>query len=83
MVRMIAYSPELNLAHPPRPANAKAPWEPEWAARIRIKSTGMTMLGMAERGPRGGRGDGGSGSEGSGGGSGASPLNVIKGIFGR
>ena len=83
MVRMIAYGPELNLAHPPRPANAKAPWEPEWAARIRIKSTGMTMLGMAERGPRGGRGDGGSGSEGSGGGSGASPLNVIKGIFGR
>ena len=49
MVRMIAYGPELNLAHPPRPANAKAPWEPDWAVRIRIKSTGMTVLGMEER----------------------------------
>ena len=49
MVRMIAYGPELNLVHPPRPANPKAPWDPEWTARIRIKSTGMTMLGMNER----------------------------------
>jgi hypothetical protein len=54
MVRMIAYGPELNLAHPPRPANAKAPWEPEWAVRVRVKSTGMTMLGMDEQ--HGGRG---------------------------
>lgn len=50
MVRMVAYGPELNLAHPPRPANPKAPWEPEWAVRVRIKSTGMTMLGMDEAG---------------------------------
>lgn len=49
MVRMIAYGPELNLAHPPRPANPNAPWDPEWAVRVRIKSTGMTMLGMNER----------------------------------
>jgi len=91
MVRMIAYGPELNLAHPPRPANAKAPWEPEWAVRVRVKSTGMTMLGMDDRegGRRGGRGgaareeqapaqqEGGSGL------GGLNPLNVIKGIFGR
>ena len=87
MVRMIAYGPELNLAHPPRPANAKAPWEPEWAVRVRVKSTGMTMLGMDEQ--HGGRGrttreeaapaqqEGGSGL------GGLNPLNVIKGIFGR
>jgi hypothetical protein len=56
MVRMVAYGPELNLAHPPRPANAKAPWEPEWAVRVRNKSTGMTMLGMDEQG--GGRNSG-------------------------
>jgi hypothetical protein len=49
MVRMIAYGPELNLAYPPRPANPKAPWDPEWATRVRIKSTGMTILGMNER----------------------------------
>jgi hypothetical protein len=50
MVRMIAYGPELNLAYPPRPANPKAPWNPEWAVRLRIKSTGMTMLGMGDHG---------------------------------
>jgi hypothetical protein len=49
MVRMIAYGPELNLAHPPRPANPNAPWNPEWAVRVRIKSTGMTILGMEEQ----------------------------------
>ncbi len=54
MVRMIAYGPELNLAHPPRPADPKAAWNPEWAVRVRIKSTGMTMLGMDEKGGSGG-----------------------------
>jgi len=50
MVRMIAYGPELNLTHPPRPDNPKAPWDPEWAVRVRVKSTGMTLLGMDEQG---------------------------------
>ncbi len=50
MVRMIAYGPELNLAFPPRPANPRAPWNPEWAVRLRIKSTGMAMLGMSDHG---------------------------------
>ena len=45
MMRMIAYGPELNIAHPPRPADAKIPWEPEWAVRVRSKSTAMTQLG--------------------------------------
>lgn len=57
MVRMIAYGPELNLVHPPRPADPKAPWNPEWSARVRVKSTGMTILGMGgdEDSPRRGR----------------------------
>ncbi|MCX7890951.1 MAG: hypothetical protein N2544_01110 [Burkholderiales bacterium] len=46
MLQSIAYGEELNLAHPPRPADPKAPWEPVWFARVRVKSTGMTMLGM-------------------------------------
>ncbi|MCX8004631.1 MAG: hypothetical protein N2688_06695, partial [Burkholderiaceae bacterium] len=46
MLRMIAYGPELNLAHPPRPADVKIPWEPEWAVRVRTKSTAMAMLGQ-------------------------------------
>lgn len=48
MVNMIAYGPELNLAHPPRPPKADAAWQPDWVARVRVKSTGMTMLGMGD-----------------------------------
>ena len=56
-VQAIAYGEELNLAHPPRPADPKAPWEPIWAVKVRVKSTGMTMLGMGddEESPRRGR----------------------------
>jgi hypothetical protein len=82
MVRMIAYGPELNLAHPPRPADPKAAWNPEWTTRIRIKSTGMTILGMNEReGSRNSRRDKNQNS---------SPAleipsigGVLQGIFGR
>lgn len=45
MLRLIAYGNELNLAHPPRPADRKLPWEPVWAAKIRVKSVAMAMLG--------------------------------------
>lgn len=53
MLRMIAYGPELNLAHPPRPTDVKIPWEPEWAVRVRTKSTAMAMLGVNMDGSRG------------------------------
>jgi hypothetical protein len=46
MLRMIAYGSELNLAHPPRPADPKAAWEPQWAAKVRVKSVTSAMLGM-------------------------------------
>jgi hypothetical protein len=46
MVRMIAYGEELNLAHPPRPADSKATWEPIWTAKVRVKSEGIAFLGM-------------------------------------
>jgi len=45
MLRMIAYGNELNLVHPPRPADPKVPWEQEWTLRLRVKSTAMAMLG--------------------------------------
>ena len=93
MVRMIAYGPELNLAHPPRPARAGAPWNPEWAVRVRTKSTGMTMLGGDERrssrgSDRPGRSSD-AGSDKSGDASGENkqempkPLDLLRGIFGR
>jgi hypothetical protein len=51
MLRMIAYGGESNFAYPPRPADPKAVWEPEWAVRVRMKSNTMAMLGqeMSER----------------------------------
>lgn len=45
MVRGIAYGQELNLAHPPRPKDPRTPWEPEWSARVRVKSVVMNPLG--------------------------------------
>lgn len=86
MVRMIAYGPELNLAHPPRPADPKAPWNPEWAVRVRVKSTGMTLLGMGdEGGRRGGRRAAGEqpAQEKEESGALPSPGNLLRGIFGR
>ncbi len=45
MLRMIAYGSEANLAYPPRPTDPKIAWEPVWAAKIRVKSMTMAMLG--------------------------------------
>jgi len=50
MLRMIAYGGESNFAHPPRPADPKAAWEPEWAVRVRVKSHTMAMLGQEQGG---------------------------------
>ena len=59
MVNGIAYGEELNLAHPPRPSDPKVAWEPVWAVKVRVKSVGMTPLGMDEQAERRGarRGD--------------------------
>jgi len=46
MLRMIAYGSELNVVHPPRPADARTPWEPQWAAKVRVKSVTSALLGM-------------------------------------
>lgn len=52
MLRMMAYGGESNFAHPPRPADPKAVWEPEWAVRVRVKSQTMAMLGEERSGRR-------------------------------
>ena len=46
MLRVIAYGNELNLAHPPRPTDPKAVWEPVWAVKLRVKAMANLMLGM-------------------------------------
>ncbi|QNP40710.1 hypothetical protein [Lysobacter solisilvae (ex Woo and Kim 2020)] len=45
-LQMIAYGPETNIAWPPKPADPKQPWNPEWNVRVRTKSTASAMLGM-------------------------------------
>ena len=44
MVRGMAYGQELNLVHPPRPADRRVAWAPEWAARVRVKSVATLPL---------------------------------------
>lgn len=46
MLNMIAYGPETHLAWPPKPADPKQPWDPEWNVRVRTKSTAGAILGM-------------------------------------
>jgi len=52
MLSMIAYGEEANFADPPRPADPRIPWNINWTAKVRYKSTAGLMLGMpAMRGP--------------------------------
>jgi hypothetical protein len=48
MLRAIAYGTEVNMAYPPRPADPKVAWEPEWSVKIRVKSMTTSMFGMAD-----------------------------------
>jgi hypothetical protein len=60
MVSLYAYGPEESFVYPPRPANPKTPWKPEWTANIRHRSmTGflLGMPGMDQAGDDNGRGD--------------------------
>jgi hypothetical protein len=92
-LRFIAYGEEANFAHPPRPQDPKTPWSPEWAVKVRLKSTASALLGE-----EGGTGGGGSragsapaegGSQGGGGASAPAVdpvqegIKALRGIFGR
>jgi len=50
MLRMMAYGGESHIVHPPRPADPKAPWEPEWSVRVRVKAHTMALLGEEQGG---------------------------------
>lgn len=96
MTRMIAYGSEFNVVHPPRPADPKKPWNPQWAAKVRVKSVSNAILGMesmmgrsrsAETEDRGSGRDysspsGGGASSGSSADPIGSGLNKLKGLFG-
>lgn len=53
MLNLSAYGPQSDFAYPPRPADAKVAWKPEWIARVRFRSNTMTMLGMPDMGAMG------------------------------
>lgn len=46
MLMMTAYGPEHWITYPPKPADPKQPWNPEWSVRLRAKSTATAMLGL-------------------------------------
>ncbi len=48
MAQMIAFGGESYIVHPPRPTDAKTPWNQEWAVRLRLKSQTMASLGGEE-----------------------------------
>jgi hypothetical protein len=48
MFNFIAYGDELNVVHPPRPQDPKQVWEQQYAVKLRLKSTGETMLAEAD-----------------------------------
>jgi hypothetical protein len=48
MLRFVAYGEELNVVHPPRPADPKVPWEQQYAVKLRLKSTAMLPIGEGE-----------------------------------
>jgi hypothetical protein len=91
-LRFIAYGEEANFAHPPRPQDPKTPWNPDWAVKVRLKSTASALLG--EEGGMGGgsRAGGAPASSGSQGGGGAAApavdpvqegIKALRGLFGR
>ncbi len=46
MLMMSAYGPETWITYPPKPADAKKPWNPEWSVRLRTRSTASAILGL-------------------------------------
>ena len=57
-LNMIAYGPETNITWPPRPADPKQPWDPEWNVRVRTKATATAVLGVDFAGMEGMESDG-------------------------
>jgi hypothetical protein len=60
MTNLYAYGPQADFAYPPRPADARAAWRPEWIARVRFRANAMVMHGM----PGFGGGNDGGGAQG-------------------
>ncbi|WP_245804532.1 hypothetical protein [Erythrobacter tepidarius] len=56
MIHLQAYGPQADFAYPPRPADTRKPWSPEWIARVRFRSSTMLIPGMEGMGAIGSAG---------------------------
>ncbi|EJL25545.1 hypothetical protein [Novosphingobium sp. AP12] len=62
---LTAFGPQESFAYPPRPADTKVAWKPDWTARIRHRSTTSWMQAQGmEMGAAGMTGEGNEGEEG-------------------
>jgi hypothetical protein len=61
---MYAYGPEAGFAYPPRPADPKVAWKPEWTTRVRYRSNAMWLVNGPPGMPGGGMSGGSSTPEG-------------------
>jgi hypothetical protein len=48
MINLQAYGPQADFAYPPRPADTRKPWAPEWIARVRFRASTMIVPGMED-----------------------------------
>lgn len=48
MLRVVAIGGEVDFVSPPRPADPKAPWKPDYAVKVRYASIASAMLGLDE-----------------------------------
>jgi hypothetical protein len=46
LVSLVAHGPEVNIIHPPRPADPRTPWVQEWALKARFVSRAGALAGM-------------------------------------
>lgn len=53
MINLQAYGPQADFAYPPRPADTRKAWNPEWIARVRFRSSTMLIPGMDSMGGMG------------------------------
>lgn len=78
MLRATAYGSEAFFAYPPRPSDVRITWEPQWQTKVRLKSTFMSMLGgMGDDGGNGQNKQAPKKEEK------ITPVDLLKGLFGR
>lgn len=61
LLSLVAHGPEVNIVHPPRPADPRTPWIQEWAVKARFASRAGAILGMEGQAMAGAPGERGQG----------------------